>query len=56
MLLGRPLEVTGVVVTREDRTERYAADLVVVAAGAINSAALLLRSATIPAGDCTGIS
>jgi len=38
-------EVTGVVVTREDRTERYAADLVVLAAGAINSAALLLRSA-----------
>ena len=38
-------EVTGVVVKREDRTERYCADLVVVSAGAINSAALLLRSA-----------
>jgi len=38
-------EVTGVVVKRADRTERYAADLVVVSAGAINSAALLLRSA-----------
>ena len=41
-------EVTGVVVKRADRTERYAADLVVVSAGAINSAALLLRSAN----DC----
>jgi len=39
-------EVTSVVVKREDRTERYSAGLVVVAAGAINSAALLLRSAT----------
>ena len=38
-------EVTGVVVKRDDRTERYAANLVVVSAGAINSAALLLRSA-----------
>ena len=38
-------EVSAVVVRREDRTERYAADLVVVSAGAINSAALLLRSA-----------
>src|SRR5215471_17980164 len=38
-------EVTTVVVRREDRVERYAADLVVVSAGAINSAALLLRSA-----------
>jgi choline dehydrogenase-like flavoprotein len=38
-------EVTGVVVEREGRTEWYTADIVVVAAGAINSAALLLRSA-----------
>jgi len=38
-------EVTTVVVKREDRTERYTADLVVSSAGAINSAALLLRSA-----------
>jgi choline dehydrogenase-like flavoprotein len=38
-------EVTEVVVKREDRLEHYRAELVVVAAGAINSAALLLRSA-----------
>jgi choline dehydrogenase-like flavoprotein len=38
-------EVTGVVVERGGRTERYVADIVVVSAGAINSAALLLRSA-----------
>src|SRR5215475_7564942 len=38
-------EVTGVVVKRDGQTERYAADVVVVSAGAINSAALLLRSA-----------
>ena len=38
-------EVTTVVVKREDRIERYSAHLVVVSAGAINSAALLLRSA-----------
>jgi choline dehydrogenase-like flavoprotein len=38
-------EVTGVVVERGGATERYAADLVVVSCGAINSAALLLRSA-----------
>ena len=37
--------VTRVVVKREGSVERYAADLVVVSAGAINSAALLLRSA-----------
>lgn len=37
-------EVTGVEVEREGRTERYSASIVVVAAGAINSAALLLRS------------
>src|SRR5262245_19162806 len=39
-------EVTGVVVERDGATETYAADVVVVSAGAINSAALLLRSAT----------
>jgi choline dehydrogenase-like flavoprotein len=38
-------EVTRVVVTREGRSEAYGADLVIVACGAINSAALLLRSA-----------
>jgi choline dehydrogenase-like flavoprotein len=37
--------VTGVVVERDGATERYTADVVVLAAGAINSAALLLRSA-----------
>ena len=37
--------VSAVVVEREGNTERYSANLVVVAAGAINSAALLLRSA-----------
>jgi len=38
-------EVTGVVIEREGKTERYSADVVVSSAGAINSAALLLRSA-----------
>jgi choline dehydrogenase-like flavoprotein len=38
-------EVTGVVVGRFGREERYTADVVVVSCGAINSAALLLRSA-----------
>src|SRR5215208_1370891 len=38
-------EVTGVVVERAGAAERYSADVVVVSAGAINSAALLLRSA-----------
>jgi choline dehydrogenase-like flavoprotein len=38
-------EVTGVVVERAGQTERYTGDVVVVSAGAINSAALLLRSA-----------
>ena len=38
-------EVTGVVVRRHGETERYAADVVVASCGAINSAALLLRSA-----------
>ena len=37
--------VSDVVVEREGATERYSADVVVLAAGAINSAALLLRSA-----------
>lgn len=41
--LGR--RVAAVVVERNGETERYSADLVVVSAGAINSAALLLRSA-----------
>jgi len=40
---GRTVE--RVVVERDDVTEEYSADVVVVAAGAINSAALLLRSA-----------
>jgi choline dehydrogenase-like flavoprotein len=39
-------EVTGVVVERNGEREMYAADVVVVSAGAINSAALLLRSAS----------
>ncbi len=38
-------EVTGVVVERNGETDIYKADLIVVSAGAINSAALLLRSA-----------
>jgi choline dehydrogenase-like flavoprotein len=38
--------VSRVVVERNGVTEHYAADLVVVAAGAVNSAALLLRSAS----------
>lgn len=37
-------EVTKVHVTREGRAEEYSADIVVVSCGAINSAALLLRS------------
>jgi choline dehydrogenase-like flavoprotein len=37
--------VTGVVVEREGERETYTADVVVVSAGAVNSAALLLRSA-----------
>jgi choline dehydrogenase-like flavoprotein len=39
-------EVTRVLVDREGRKEAYSADVVVVSAGAINSAALLLRSAS----------
>jgi choline dehydrogenase-like flavoprotein len=42
---GSGRSVTKVVVEREGAVEEYAADVVVVAAGAINSAALLLRSA-----------
>jgi choline dehydrogenase-like flavoprotein len=38
-------EVTSVVVERDGRLERFSADIVVSACGAINSAALLLRSA-----------
>jgi choline dehydrogenase-like flavoprotein len=38
-------EVSSVVVERNGETERYTADVVVVSCGAINSAALLLRSA-----------
>jgi choline dehydrogenase-like flavoprotein len=41
--LGR--QMTAVVVERYGATERYSGDLVVVSCGAINSAALLLRSA-----------
>jgi choline dehydrogenase-like flavoprotein len=39
-------EVTGVVVTRNGRKEVYAGDIVVVCAGAANTARLLLRSAS----------
>ncbi len=42
---GTGREATDVVVTRGGETERYHGDIVVVACGAINSAALLLRSA-----------
>ncbi len=38
--------VTGVLVQREGEAEQYSGDIVVVACGAINSAALLLRSAS----------
>jgi choline dehydrogenase-like flavoprotein len=38
--------VTEVVVDRRGRDERYSADVVVVSCGAVNSAALLLRSAS----------
>jgi choline dehydrogenase-like flavoprotein len=37
---------SGVVVTRQGREERYSADIVVVACGALSSALLLLRSAS----------
>jgi choline dehydrogenase-like flavoprotein len=39
-------QVTGVVVERQGQVETYSADVVVSACGAINSAALLLRSAS----------
>lgn len=39
-------EVSRIVVKRKEATETYTADVVVVSAGAINSAALLLRSAS----------
>jgi choline dehydrogenase-like flavoprotein len=39
-------EVTGVLVERSGHIERYSADIVVSSCGAINSAALLLRSAS----------
>jgi choline dehydrogenase-like flavoprotein len=38
--------VNGIIVERDGATQRYSADIVVVACGAINSAALLLRSAS----------
>ena len=38
--------VSGVLVDRDGAPERYSADVVVVSAGAVNSAALLLRSAS----------
>ncbi|HUR94976.1 MAG TPA: GMC family oxidoreductase [Gemmatimonadales bacterium] len=41
---GSGREVTRVLVERDGARERYSADVVVVSAGAINSAALLLRS------------
>jgi choline dehydrogenase-like flavoprotein len=49
-------EVSEVLVERDGQEERYAADIVVVAGGAINSAALLLRSAssTHPNGLANG--
>ena len=39
-------EVSGVMVKRNGATEKYSADIVVLACGAINSAAVLLRSAS----------
>ena len=39
-------EVTGVTVERDGRQEQYSGDIVVASCGAINSAALLLRSAS----------
>jgi choline dehydrogenase-like flavoprotein len=52
-------EVTGVEVRRNGAVERYSADIVVVSGGAINSAALLLRSANDkhPHGlsNCSGV-
>jgi len=53
---GRGRSITGVQVEREGREERYSADIVVVACGALSSALLLLRSAndTHPAGLANG--
>ena len=52
-------EITGVQVQRNGVSERYSANLVVVSCGAINSAALLLRSASDrhPNGlsNCSGV-
>ncbi len=42
----RAARCRGVVVERDGATERYTGDVVVVSCGAINSAALLLRSAS----------
>ncbi|HLZ36024.1 MAG TPA: GMC family oxidoreductase [Nitrospira sp.] len=42
---GNGRDVTGVIVERNGQTEIYKADIVVVSCGAINSAALLLKSA-----------
>jgi choline dehydrogenase-like flavoprotein len=39
-------QVTAIQVARSEEVERYSADIVVVACGAVNSAALLLRSAS----------
>ena len=44
-------EVTAVVVERDGETERYSGDLVVLACGAANTAALLLRSAERQASE-----
>jgi len=48
--------VTSLQVTRDGRQERYSADIVVVACGALSSALLLLRSAndSHPKGLCNG--
>jgi choline dehydrogenase-like flavoprotein len=52
-------EITGVHVQRNAHAERYSADVVVVSCGAINSAALLLRSANDKhphgLGNCSGV-
>jgi len=52
-------EITGVHVQRNGQAERYSADVVVVSCGAINSAALLLRSANDKhphgLGNCSGV-
>ena len=52
-------EISGVQVRRNGVIERFSADLVVVSCGAINSAALLLRSANAQhphgLGNCSGV-